>query len=165
MTKLERTPRTTALKLIIAYKLVKAPIMLALAIWLSVAPREAYHFAVHIVHELSAASALWVKLGHWIEEHLSTRLFRWGAVLAWLDFATTALEGILLLMGKAWGEWLVTIGLAAFLIPELFSLEHRPSWTRFVVLLINAAVVVYLGTRRLRAVREGRRDHSIGSKA
>ncbi len=149
----QRTPRTLGLKLIIAYKLAKAPVMLVLAIWLTVAPREAYHVAVQIVHELSEASALWVRLGHWIEEHLSTRLFRWGAVLAWLDFASTSVEAILLMMGKAWGEWLVTIGLAALLVPELFSLEHRPSWARFFVLLINATVVVYLAARRIRAAR------------
>lgn len=158
-------PRPTALKLIIAYKLVKAPIMLALAIWLTVAPEGAYNFALHIVHELSGASAFWVKLGHWIEEHLSVRLVRWGAVLAWLDFATTTLEAILLLMGKAWGEWMVIIILAALLIPELFSLEHAPSWSRLFVLLVNAAVVAYLTARRLRAARESRRRDSVGSNA
>ncbi len=152
----QRTPRALGLKLIIAYKLTKAPVMLALAIWLTVAPREAYHVAVHIVHQLSAASALWVRLGHWIEEHLSTRVFRWGAVLAWLDFAATSLEAILLLMGKAWGEWIVTIGIAVLLVPELFSLEHRPTWARFFVLLINAAIVAYLATRRIRAARSRR---------
>src|SRR5262249_20125901 len=107
----------------------------------------------------------WAKLGRWIEEHLSTRVIRWGAVLAWFDFAITTLEAILLLMGKAWGEWLVAIGLAALLIPELVSLEHSPSLTRVVVLLINAAVVAYLATRRLKAVREDRRRHAIDSKA
>src|SRR5262249_5914216 len=81
------------------------------------------------------------------------------------DFATTTLEAILLLMGKAWGEWLVAIGLAALLIPELLSLEHSPSVTRFVVLLINAAVVAYLATRRLKAAREDRQRQSIDSKA
>jgi len=160
----QRTPRTLGIKLIIAYKLVKAPVMLVLAIWLTVAPSEAYHVAVRIVHELSAASALWARLGHWIEEHLSTRLFRWGAVLAWLDFVSTSLEAILLMTGKAWGEWIVTIGVAALLVPELFSLEHRPSWTRFFVLLVNAAVVVYLGTRRIRAVRAERAARSTPSK-
>jgi uncharacterized membrane protein (DUF2068 family) len=165
VTEEQQTQRPTALKLIIAYKLVKAPIMLALAIWLTVAPREVYHVAVQIVRELSALSAFWVKLGHWIEEHLSTRLFRWGAVLAWFDFISTSVEAILLLTGKPWGEWIVTIGLASLLIPELLSLEHSPSWTRLAVLLINATVVVYLGTRRFRAMREARRQQSIESKA
>jgi uncharacterized membrane protein (DUF2068 family) len=148
-----RTPRPLGLKLIIAYKLVKAPVMLALAIWLTIAPRQAYHVAAEIAHELAAASALWVRLGHWIEEHLSMRIFRWAAVVAWLDFVSTSLEAVLLLMGKTWGEWIVTIGLAALLVPELFSLERRLTWTRLVVLLINAAVVVYLVVRRVRALR------------
>lgn len=149
----ERTPRTAALKLIIAYKVVKAPAMLGLAIFLTVAPCEALHFAAYVAHELSFASAVWVRLGHWIDEHLSTRIVRWGAVLAWLDFLSTSLEAILLILGKAWGEWLVMIGLAALTVPELLSLERKPSAVRFLVLLVNGAVVVYLAARRLRAAR------------
>lgn len=146
-------PRTLALKLIIAYKLAKVPLMLALAIWLTVAPDHVYQLAARFAHELSEASALWVRLGRWLEEHLSRRLLRWGAALAWLDSVITGLEATLLLIGKAWGEWLVTIGLALFLIPELLSLERSPSWPRFFVLLVNGAVVVYLSARRWKALR------------
>jgi uncharacterized membrane protein (DUF2068 family) len=86
------------------------------------------------------------------------RLVHWGALLAWLDFVSTTLEAVLLMMGKAWGEWVVTIGIAALLVPELVSLEKRPSWARLVVLLVNAAIVVYLAQRRLRAARMRRLD-------
>lgn len=150
---LERTPRTLGLKLIIGYKLAKVPVMLALALWLTVAPGSAYQLLEQIADQLSAASAFWVRLGHWIEEHLSTRILRWGAVIAWLDAITTGLEAILLLLGKAWGEWLVIVGLTALLVPEVLSLDRKQSWMKFGVLLINALVVVYLTARRVRAVR------------
>jgi len=156
----ERAPRTLGLKLIIGYKLVKAPVMLALAIWLTVAPHSAYQLADQIADQLSTASALWARLGDWIEHHLSTRIFRWGAVLAWLDAITTGLEAILLLIGKAWGEWLVVIGLTVLFVPEVLSLERKPGWVKAGILLVNAAVVAYLGARRFRAARAKRGPHS-----
>ena len=156
----ERTPRTLGLKLIIAYKLAKVPVMLALAIWLTVAPRSAYQLADQIADQLSTASSAWARLGEWIDQHLSTRLFRWGAVLAWIDAITTGLEAILLLIGKAWGEWLVVFGLTALLVPEVLSLQRKPGWLKVCVLLVNAAVVVYLAGRRLRAARAKRGPHS-----
>src|SRR6266852_2366353 len=38
--------RSPALKLIIAYKLAKAPVMLALALWLTLAPNQVYRVAL-----------------------------------------------------------------------------------------------------------------------
>jgi uncharacterized membrane protein (DUF2068 family) len=156
----ERTPRPLGLKLIIAYKLAKAPVTLALAIWLTFAPRSAYALAEQIADQLSTASSIWARLGHWIEEHLSTRIFRWAAVLAWLEAITTILEAILLLMGKAWGEWLVIVGLTALLVPEVLSLDRNATWMKFGVLLVNAVVVVYLASRRLRAARPTVQHHN-----
>jgi uncharacterized membrane protein (DUF2068 family) len=156
----EPAPRTLGLKLIIGYKLAKLPVMLALAIWLTVAPRSALQLAEQIADQLSTASSLWARLGDWIEHHLSTRIFRWGAVLAWLDAITTGLEAILLLIGKAWGEWLVVVGLTALLVPETLSLQRKPGWMKVCILLVNAAVVVYLAARRLRAARAKRGPHS-----
>jgi uncharacterized membrane protein (DUF2068 family) len=149
----QRSERTLGLKLIIAYKLTKAIAVFGLAIWLTFAPHGAYHFAEHLVRELSAGGALWVRLGRWLDAHLSMRLFHQVTFLAWLDAITTGLEAFLLLIGKAWGEWLVVIGVGALLVPEVLSLERRPSWGRFLVLLVNAAVVLYLLQRRLRATR------------
>ena len=156
----EPAPRTLGLKLIIGYKLAKLPVMLTLAIWLTVAPRSAYQFAEQIADQLSTASSLWARLGEWIEHHLSFRIFRWGAVLAWVDAITTGLEAIILLIGKAWGEWLVVVGLTALLVPEVLSLQRKPGWIKVCVLLVNAAVVVYLAARRLRAARAKRGPHS-----
>ena len=80
--------------------------------------------------------------------------------MAWLDSVTTAAEVILLLRGKAWGEWLVAAGLGALVVVEVVSLERRPSLTRLVVLIVNAAVVAYLVARRSREVKRRTQDES-----
>ena len=81
------------------------------------------------------------------------RFLRWGAIVAWFDAISTALEAVLLLLGKAWGEWLVAIGLSLLLAPELLSLQRRPSWLKLIVLASNGGIVAYLCWRRLRALR------------
>jgi uncharacterized membrane protein (DUF2068 family) len=93
-------------------------------------------------------------LSTWIHEHLTTRALHRGAVIAGLDGITTALEGTLLWLGKAWGEWLVTLSLALLLPFEARSLLDHPSAARAVVLLINAVIVGYLVRRRLSASRK-----------
>jgi uncharacterized membrane protein (DUF2068 family) len=132
--------------------------MLALALWLTFSPRGAYEFVESIAEELSAGGALWARLGEWIEVHLSTKIIRGGAVLAWLDAITTAAEVTLLLLRKPWAEWLVTLGLGTLIPLELFSLERRPGLGKAIVLLINAAVVVYLARRRIKAARVGHEE-------
>ena len=154
--------RAPALKAIIAYKLAKAPVMLALAIWLTLAPNQVYRVALEIGEQLSEMSAIWARLAPWIQEHLTVRFLRWGAIVAWFDAISTALEAVLLLLGKAWGEWLVAIGLSLLLAPELLSLQRRPSWLKLIVLASNGGIVAYLCWRRVRALRvSGRSDSAI----
>src|SRR6266849_2763376 len=59
------TPTTTGLKLIIAYKALKAPVMLGIAVWLTVAPSQAYQIFEWIAEELYAANSLWSPRGDW----------------------------------------------------------------------------------------------------
>jgi len=72
-------------------------------------------------------------------------------VLAWFDSVSTAIEGALLSIGSSWAEWIVAIGLACLLPIEALSLEHRPGVGKLLVLLANAAIVVYLVRRRMPA--------------
>ncbi len=143
------TPATTGLKLIIAYKALKAPVMLGVAVWLTVAPSRAYEIVEWAAEELSSANSFWSPLGDWIAQHLSLRTLRGGAALAWLDGLFTAAEAVLLILRKPWGEWMVAIGLGALLPFELISVMRKPSIGKIVVLVINAAVVAYLVRRRL----------------
>ena len=144
----ERTPASPGLKLIIAYKVAKVPVMFALSLWLTLAPSEAYHTVEHVAYELSSAGHIFARLGEWIASHLSLGTLRGAAFLAWFDTLFTAAEAVLLILRKPWGEWLVAIGLGALLPLEIVSLGHRFGIGKLVVLAINAVVVCYLVWRR-----------------
>src|SRR5258708_33755341 len=105
------TPTTTGLKLIIAYKALKAPVMLGIAVWLTVAPSQAYQIFEWIAEELYAANSLWSPLGDWIANHLSVRMLHRCAALAWLDGLFTAAGAGLLILRNAWRKWGVACGL------------------------------------------------------
>ncbi|OJH37843.1 hypothetical protein BON30_27090 [Cystobacter ferrugineus] len=137
------------MRLIIAYKFVKAALMIGLALWFTADPRAAYAFGQHVAYELVEARPFLVRLGDWVHTHLTERVIERSALVAWLDGSTTALEGFLLLLGKPWGEWLVTISLSLFLPFEIYELIHKPGAGKAIVLLLNAAIVVYLVYARL----------------
>ena len=140
--------RRWAIGLIIAYKFVKAPAMLVLALWLTVAPAAAYQSLGALAHDLAEAGAIWAHAARWLHANLSRSLVTEAAILAWLDGLTTAVEGLLLLRGGAWGEWTVAVGLACLLPLELRSLAHHPSVAKAALLALNAVIVGYLIYRR-----------------
>lgn len=152
----ERTPRTFGIKLIIAYKFVKAPLMAALAIWLALDARAAVAVGERLASTLSEGGAYLAGVGHWIHLHLTRTVVTGSAIAAGLDSISTALEGILLWMGKPWGEWIVTLGLGSLIPLELFSLVRGPNLGKAIVLAINTAIVAYLAWRRIRALRRHR---------
>lgn len=143
-------PRPFALRLIIGYKFVKAPLVLLLAVWLTASPRGAEHVASELVRELSEGGALFARLGSWLGLHLSRNDLRHATLLAWGDGLVTLLEGVLLLRGHAWGEWIVVFALAALIPLELISLERHPGPLKLIVLTLNVAIVFYLASRRWR---------------
>jgi len=144
----EHTPATTGLKVIIAYKVAKVPVMLALSLWLTLAPSKAYHTVAHVAYELSNAGHFFARLGEWIASHLSLGTLRGAALLAWFDTLFTAAEVVLLILRKPWSEWVVAFGLSALLPFEIASLVHRFRFGKLAVFAINAAVVCYLVWRR-----------------
>ena len=143
--------RPFGLRLIIAYKFVKAPLMLSVAAALTFAPVPADHFLRHVAAQLSEWGAVGWRFANWIEPRLTTGVEHRAAALAWLDGTATLVEGILLLSGKVWGEWLVVAGLAVLLPFEVLAMVHRPTVVRAVILVVNALVVVYLVRDRLKA--------------
>ncbi len=146
--------RPRGLALIIAYKVVKAPLALLLAAYLALNPSGAVHVALGLAHELSEGGALLGKFAAWLETHVTLHAVTRGAMLAGLDGVVTALEALLLWRGSALGEWVVVVGLAVLVPFEAVSLERHPGPLRVVVLVINVAIVVYLFQLRLRALRE-----------
>jgi uncharacterized membrane protein (DUF2068 family) len=141
--------RPRGLKIIIAYKAVKAPLVLALAVVLTLNPEGALRTLEHLVRDLSEGGALLGRLAHFIDAHLTRRALGRGALLAWLDGLTTSLEAFLLWRGKAWGEWIVVIGLATLVPFELDALLRHLTFTRLTAVVLNTAVVVYLVRLRL----------------
>jgi uncharacterized membrane protein (DUF2068 family) len=81
--------------------------------------------------------------------HVSRKDVHHAALIAWLDGAVTLAEGLLLLRGKAWGEWLVVAALAALVPFEAVSLERHPGPLKLLVLAANVGIVVYLAVRRV----------------
>ena len=143
--------RPLGLRIIIGYKLVKAPVMLGLALWLTFGEKGASAFVARMATDLAEGGWLLRHIGQWLGLHLSDTVFRGAAIAAWLDTCSTTLEAVLLLMGKAWGEWLVVAGLGCLIPVELFWLGHHPAWGRFGVLIVNTIVFGYLLWRRLRS--------------
>jgi uncharacterized membrane protein (DUF2068 family) len=142
--------RPPGLKAIIAYKFAKAPVMLALGLVLVLAPDRALRVAHRIAAELYESGSLGWRVAQVLEAHLTPRTEHRAAVVAGLDGLSTLAEGLLLLSGKAWGEWIVVAGLGALLPIEAIALARRPRVGRAVVLLLNAAIVAYLAWRRLK---------------
>jgi uncharacterized membrane protein (DUF2068 family) len=140
-------------RLIISYKFVKAAFMLAVALWLTISPGMAYRTLESFARELTEGGLAFARAGRWIQDHLSHSIIIRGAILAWLDSATSALEGGLLLSGKTWAQWVVIVGLAALLPFEVISIIHHPAIGKFVVLGANVLIVGYLAREQLRKAR------------
>ena len=144
-----RAPRTLGIRLIITYKFVKAVLMIGLAFWFTFDAQAAYAFGQRIAHELVESRPALVHLGEWLHTHLTERIIERSALIAWLDGLATGTEGVLLLLGKPWGEWLVALSVALLLPFELYALVHHPSVVKVIVLLLNAAIATYLIYERL----------------
>ena len=76
------------------------------------------------------------------------------SVLIFCDAALDLVEGIGLIMGKAWAEYLTLIVTASFLPLEFFEIVRKPSWPKAVLSLLNILVVIYLAQNLQRRSRE-----------
>jgi hypothetical protein len=148
-----RPRRPTGLRLIIGYKLVKAPLMLVLALWLTLGRGHGNDFIADLAARLAEGGWLLHRIGIWLQLSVSPTVLKGAALLAWLDTVSTSTEAGLLLLGKPWGEWLVVIGAGALLPLEVIWIAHHASWSRAGVLVVNTAVFAYLLARRLRGLR------------
>ncbi len=145
--------REPGLKLIIAYKFVRAAISLVgsvAGVVLLLSGRgplvELYATTVH--DHAASALALGVTrllMSTFAPSHLIVVTTALG-----LDAAMLLVEGGALLRGWKWGPWVV-VGLSGALIPfEIASLARHPSWVRVLVLIVNGAIVAWLVRYALR---------------
>jgi uncharacterized membrane protein (DUF2068 family) len=54
------------------------------------------------------------------------------------------IEGLGLWFGAAWAEYLVVVSTGLFVPEECLGIIRHPSWLRLAILLINAAILVYV---------------------
>lgn len=140
-------------RLIIGYKFAKAAMMFGVALWLTAMPGAAFRTLELLARELTEGGAAFARAGQWIHAHLTSGLVLRGAMLAWLDSLSSAVEGFLLLSGKTWAEWIVILGLACLLPYEIVSIVHRLSSGKILVLCANALIIGYLVRRQMEKAR------------
>jgi len=152
-----RGPRELGLRLVIAYKLVKAcgevllaAVLAALLVWRTDGVRAV---AAMLRRHVTAAWSLRLSellAGAATPRHVALTV---GALV--LDAALTLCEGWALYRGFAWGPWLVVIATGSILPFEALELARHPRAGRLLILVVNIAIVGYLAARarRTRVVR------------
>jgi uncharacterized membrane protein (DUF2068 family) len=138
--------RDRGVEIIIAYKAIKGALWLVLATVIAV--------LVHLDladHVAGMAEALRVHARPWslglarLLLSASSRHALWTLVAAlYTDGTLTLVEGWALYHGRWWGPWLVVVATGALLPYEVLILVRHPRVIRALLLLVNAAIVVYL---------------------
>jgi len=109
----------------------------ALCAWLDSLPFVTGHPAA------GRAMASVTRLSHVRMREVAAGAFAYAAL-----FAT---EGIGLLCRRRWAEWLTIIVTTSFIPFEIVGVVHRITATRVTMVILNAAIVVYLVWRRIRS--------------
>ena len=137
------------LPLIGVFKLLKAALLLALAIALAHLPHdhatdvfERWTMQLHIDPDGQHLGPLVHKVLALDERHL--RVLRAGM----FAYATLfAVEGVGLIMKARWAEWLTVIATASFVPLEIYEIVRHPRPLRGAVFVINLLIVWYLVAR------------------
>jgi len=136
-----------ALRTVITYKWVKGVVQLLLGTALAVAVALGYGDELASwAHEFRNHStrAYAVVLGRLLEGATSPRGLHISLAALFIDGTVTCFEGWALQSRRPWGPWLVVAVTGSLLPFEVYELFHHFRWIRLVVLLVNAAVVVFL---------------------
>lgn len=152
---IESVKRERGLAVIIAYKLGKGGLWLALAV------------ALVVLMHMGLADRL---LG--VAEHLRLHARAWSLRLAELlvtaatrrglytimvaliaDGAFSLVEGWALWTGQTWGKWLVVVSTGTLLPFEVAAFAKHPHAVRAVLFVLNLVIVVYLARKALEETR------------
>jgi uncharacterized membrane protein (DUF2068 family) len=149
--------RPTGVRVIIAYKWLKALLQIGIAVMLFIGARRglapqlaalASGLRAHAAHAWSAAAADAVL--RFVARPQDLVLV---AAALTADAVVSVIEGWVLFRGYAWGPWVV-VGATGSIIPfEIVALARHFSPSRFGLFAANVAIVVYL----VRRVMGGRR--------
>ena len=153
-----------ALRLVIAYKLIKACGELALAGVLAMVLASGGADTVReAVASLSRhlTSAWSLRLSALVASAASAHavVITIGALL--FDGVLTACEGWALHRRFAWAPWLVVIATGSPMPFEVVELVRRPHGVRLVVFVVNLTIVCYLAARATREIRRRRESGDV----
>jgi uncharacterized membrane protein (DUF2068 family) len=142
--------RAPTLYVIIAGKLIKGTLALALALFIfKLAGRDLSDVFASIVHwfHLDPESRFFSEIGDRLDRVTPANV-RWVGVVTVVYSLFSLVEGIGLIYRASWAGWLA-IGESAFFIPiEVRELILRPHWFVLGVLAFNVLIVWYLFANR-----------------
>lgn len=138
--------REGILKLIAAFKLVKAVLLLgvglgALELLDPTIAARAERWASNLAWRLGPRAAFTVQDRF---SRLPDSRLMWVGILAFAYAVLFAVEGVGLWKAKRWAEYLTIIATSSFVPFEVYELMRRVSWPRVAALGINLIVVGYL---------------------
>jgi uncharacterized membrane protein (DUF2068 family) len=141
------TPPDVGLRVIMAYKLGKAALWVALATLLgllaSAGNLEHFRAAAGVVRE-HLASHWSLALADALLSILDTRALRIVELSLAIDAALSVVEGYALWRGRRWGPWLVVVASALPLPFEAWKVAQSFRPPRVALLVVNLAIVAYL---------------------
>jgi uncharacterized membrane protein (DUF2068 family) len=136
----------TILRLIALFKLLKAIALIAIGVGaLKLLHRDVFITLEHwIVMAGLDPGNRWVERGIEKASKLSHAKVKGLGIASFIYAGLFLTEGIGLWLTKHWAEWF-TIIITSSLVPvEIYELYRHPTASKFLVLIINIAVVVYL---------------------
>jgi len=150
------SPRlATGIKIIVAYKSVKALFEILLAIALPAlilvgAAEHLHSLALGLRHH--GVSAWSIGLANLLVTATTVRHLALTAVALALDGLLTSVEAWSLWRGYVWGASLVVIATASLIPFEIWELVREPRMGRLLLVIVNGMITVYL-TGRVRRAR------------
>jgi uncharacterized membrane protein (DUF2068 family) len=154
-----------ALRAVITYKWVKGLVQLVLGTALAIT------MAVGLDDELAewahgfrnhSTRAYAILLGRVLERATTPRGLHITLLALFLDGTVTCMEGWALQRRQPWGAWVVVAVTGSLLPFEVYELFHHFRWIRVLVLVVNAAVVVFLVMHARAQVRGFEQDPPVG---
>jgi uncharacterized membrane protein (DUF2068 family) len=138
--------RNRWLELIAAYKLLQATLLMAAGFGaLKLVHKDVADVLMELVHTLHRDPEgrfirFLLEKADLVDDHILRRFSLFVFVYAGLGI----LEGVGLLLEKAWAEYLTAIITASFLPLEIIEISHGVTWIKVGFLVVNLAVLVYL---------------------
>jgi uncharacterized membrane protein (DUF2068 family) len=142
------SPRlATGVKIIVAYKSVKALIEVLLAVALPAlilagAAEHLHSLALALRHHMVSAWSM--SLANLLVAVTTDRHLALTAVALALDGLLTFVEAWSLWRGYAWGAWLVVIATSSLIPFEIWELVRERRMGRLLLVIVNAIVAIYL---------------------